>query len=161
MNLYPSEPVINEVRSAFYRLSINSNDTEKELEKIKKIKNPCPVTLAYQAAMESLMAKSVWSPFTKLEHVKESQRIFDKAIASDPDNVEIRFLRFSVEWHIPKWLGYSKNMEKDKEFIVDNIHSLQVEYLPKEMLTFIQDFLNNSEWYSDEELAVITKVIER
>ncbi len=155
---FSNDKKVAEIRGIFYALSLDSENTEKELAALREIKNPSGIIIAYEAAMEALMAKVEWNPFMKVSHVKESQEIFDRAIAVDPDNVEIRFLRFSVEWHLPKWLGLSKHMQDDKDFLMANLDGFDISCISDDMKNFITTFLNESGWFSEKELTGISAI---
>lgn len=153
-----NDPEISGIREKFYKLTFNSENTESLLTEVRQIENRSGIILAYEAALQALMAKVAWNPFSKMNHVKISHKIFDRAVQKDPRNVEIRFIRFSVEYHIPKWLGLSKNMQRDKDFIMQNINSFDVSCLSKDMLEYIEVFVNECGWYSEGELEEIHKV---
>ena len=44
--------------------------------------------------------------------------MLEKAIVSDPKNVEIRFMRFCVQTNAPYFLGYNNNISSDKLAII-------------------------------------------
>ena len=153
-----NDPDMAQIREKFYKLTFNSADTELVLNEVRLINNKTGVILAYEAALEALMAKGAWNPFSKINHVKLSKAIFDQAIKIDPTNIEIRFIRFSVEYHIPKWLGLSKNMQLDKDYIIKNNQSFNVSCISRDMIGYIKKFVNESGWYSEGELARISEV---
>jgi len=158
INSFSNDKKVAEIRGIFYALSLDSENTEKELAALREIKNPSGIIIAYEAAMEALMAKVEWNPFMKVSHVKESQKIFDRALAADPNNVEIRFLRFSVEWHLPKWLGLSKHMQDDKDFLMANLNNFDISCISDDMKNFINTFLKESGWFSEKELIGVTAI---
>ena len=153
-----NDPDITEIRVKFYQLAFDCADTEKILEEVRSIQNPSGIIVAYEAAMQALMAKVVWNPFTKVSHVKLAEKVFDKAVKLDPLNIEIRFIRFSVEYHIPKWLGLSKHMQEDKDFILENINSFDTSCVSQDMLSYISNFVKESGWYSSSELEKISAI---
>ncbi|MEM7162299.1 MAG: hypothetical protein AAF487_07635 [Bacteroidota bacterium] len=155
------DPKVAGIRNTFYALTLDSENTAEKLEELRQIKERNGLMTAYEAAMEALMAKVAWNPLSKIGHVKKSQEIFDKAIEMDPRNVEIRFLRFSVEWHIPRWLGYSKNLQSDKDFIMNRYTEFDTSCLSQDMLNFINRFLNDSGWFSKSELALVYEATKK
>lgn len=153
-----NDPKLAEIRVKFYQLAFDCANTEKILEEVKAIEDPNGIIVAYEAAMHALMAKVVWNPFSKVGHLKLSQKVFDKAVKLDPSNIEIRFIRFSVEYHIPKWLGLSKHMKEDKDFILENINSFDISCVSRDMLSYINNFIKESGWYSKSELEIISAI---
>ncbi len=95
------------------------NDSLFKVMHKTEIKNP--VLLAYRGITEALCAKHSWNPYIKVKYLFVSQSTFEKAIALDPDNMEIRFLRFSIEHNCPKLPMFRTNIETDKLVIVQQI----------------------------------------
>lgn len=73
--------------------------------------------LAYKGATIALMAKFSSGPHTKLKYVNKAIEIINEAVKKEPENFEIRYLRFSVERNLPAILNSSKNIDKDLEII--------------------------------------------
>jgi hypothetical protein len=42
-----------------------------------------------------------------------------KAIARDPLNLEMRFIRYSIQSNLPAFLGYRDELDTDKQFLLD------------------------------------------
>ena len=101
--------------------------------------------LGYQGAANMMMAKHVGNPFSKLSYFKKGKKLLQKAIEEDGDNLELRFLRFSVQSKAPAFLGYRAELEEDKEFILAHFEALQDPQL-KEM---VRVFLLESEQISE------------
>lgn len=87
-----------------------------ELEKISKNS----VHLAYLGGLQSIWANHVGNPFSKLSTFKRGKTNIEKAVNSDSDNVEIRLIRLSVQKNCPAFLGYSKNIKEDEQFIINH-----------------------------------------
>lgn len=96
--------------------------------------------LAYQAAAEAIRARDA-SMFNKLTYVQAAARTFDKAVAADASNPEIRFLRFSVESNVPAFLGLSPHVEEDRQFLLDALKQHPQSGLDAEAFTTVRDFL--------------------
>lgn len=75
------------------------------------------LVLGYKAASEAIKARDA-SMLNKLTYVQQAAKTFERAVALDSDNAEIRFLRFSVENNLPPFLGLSKHVEEDKAFLL-------------------------------------------
>ena len=83
-----------------------------------------PLYLAYKGGAEALMAKHVYSPYKKLEYLASSMQTLTKAIAADPDNPEIRFIRFSIQYYAPRFLGFSRNLDEDARVMIIHFKDL-------------------------------------
>lgn len=88
-----------------------------------------PVYLAYLGGLQSIWANHVRNPITKLKTFNKGKENLEKAFLMDSDNIEIRFIRWSVQKNAPKFLGYYQQIEEDEKFIKDNKHKIQSESL--------------------------------
>jgi hypothetical protein len=78
------------------------------------------VHLAYLGALQTIWANHVFNPFSKLSTFKKGKATIEKAIKNDSENVEIRYVRLSIQQNCPSFLGYNKNIKEDKEFLKKN-----------------------------------------
>lgn len=79
-----------------------------------------PLLLAYRGVARASMAECAFFPLTKLSYFNEGKAELEDAIKRDPDNVEIRFIRFAMQTNIPSLLMYDDIVE-DKTFILNEI----------------------------------------
>jgi hypothetical protein len=102
-----------------YRLAAADKEVCKEM--IDKLENSeDAVHIAYLGAFQAIWAKHTDNPFKKLGTFRRGKNNIEKAIALDPSNAEVRFIRMSVQLNAPKFLGYSSNIEEDRKFIRAN-----------------------------------------
>ena len=71
--------------------------------------------VAYRGACKSVRAVHTFWPLSKLNYVKEGLVDLDDAVLKEPNNIEIRFLRFSVLDNLPGFLGYGS---KDNNWFI-------------------------------------------
>ncbi len=151
---------MDEIRLAFYEATLDSKKSIPLIDRINEIENPSAVLIAYKAATEAVMIKTKWSPFAKFSLLKRSRSTFNKAVDKNDKDLEIRFLRFSVQHHIPEFLGYSKNLDEDKSFIVEQIQNYKRESVVNDdMVNYIIDFLIASNRCSDQEIEKVKSVM--
>ena len=136
----------------------NESKIEAALSLIKDVNTEHPVVLAYKGAFEALKAKHVWSPYTKLECLNLGQSILKKAIQKDPDNVEIRFLRFSINHYLPDFLRDSSELILDKKTIYQNIEAGIKNGLSQDVVHTIAQFLIDSKRCTFKERQLFTKL---
>lgn len=79
------------------------------------------IITAYKGALEALRAKHAWMPFNKLAYLDNAKKFFITAIEAAPNDIEIRFLRFSIQSNLPIFLMQSPNIQEDKEIIIKNL----------------------------------------
>lgn len=102
-------------------------------------KNDTPVLVAYKGAGLMLLAR-----YEKLTErgpkVKEAVAWIEQAIADEPNNVEIRLVRLSVQEHLPKFLKYNQHIDEDRQFIQQALPSLDEESLVAMINGYLDEF---------------------
>ncbi len=96
-----------------------------------------PIYLAYLGAYQTIWANHVINPFSKLSTFNKGKKNLQKAVAMDSNDVEIRFLRYSIQKNAPKFLGYSSDLAEDKKFIeshLDEVKSSELKSLINSIL---------------------------
>ena len=78
------------------------------------------VYLAYLGGLQTIWANHTMNPITKLTTFNEGKSNLEKAVEKAPDNIEIRFIRLSVQKNAPGFLGYNEDIETDKKFIANH-----------------------------------------
>ncbi len=53
-------------------------------------------------------------------YFKKGKRHLESAVSKAPENLEIRFLRYTCQVEMPHFLGYNKNITEDKKFILEH-----------------------------------------
>lgn len=99
-----------------------------ELEQMKNISTP---GLAYLGAFQTIWAKHTYNPLSKLATFERGKKNIEMACENEPTNVEVRFIRLSVQKNAPAFLGYRANIKEDEEFLRKNRPQIQSEILQK------------------------------
>lgn len=107
-----------------------SSRSEQECESMIKTLDPYneknnPLYYGYKAGAVMMMAKHVINPFSKLSYFKKGKNMLENAIKTDRNNLELRFLRYTIQTNVPSFLNYGQNRNQDHEFIVSALSSLQ------------------------------------
>ena len=66
--------------------------------------------------------------------------MLEKAIEFDQKNVELRFLRYTIQTNVPSFLNYSEDKERDKLFLVQSLNSLK----DQKLKNIISNYLNKA-----------------
>lgn len=111
----PHNPVA--LRRQYEQAAANKEAGEKFYNQLHDYKGQDALVLGYKAASEAIKARDA-SMLNKLTYVQQAAQTFEQAVALDPANAEIRFLRFSVESNLPAFLGLSKHVDEDKAFLL-------------------------------------------
>lgn len=113
--------------------------------------------LAYLAGAEALKSKHAFWPFTKMTYLNESMDIFERAVELAPQDLEIRFMRFSILYYVPGILGYSNEKEKDLEVIYHLLLEQKHNIADIEILKGIVRFIIESELLEEHHTASLSK----
>ena len=76
---------------------------------------------------------------------EEGKRLMETQIKRDPQSLELRFLRLSIQLNAPTLLGYSKNIKEDKAYLQTHFAACTDPDLRHVILTFLDKQTNLSE----------------
>lgn len=96
--------VIDEARMNYNKVITDEILCTKMISELEKVKNDSAVNLAYLGGFQTILAKHVFSPVNNLSTFKEGKENIEQAIKKTPNNVEIRFIRLSVQKIHPLFL---------------------------------------------------------
>lgn len=119
------------VRANYNKLVSDKELCKKMIAELTETKKNSATHLAYLGGLQTIWANHVFSPISKLNTFKEGKKNIEQAIKKEPDNVELRFIRLSVQKNAPSFLGYKSNINEDAEFIKENRHQIGSEILQK------------------------------
>lgn len=145
---------LKEIRSQYLEAARSSEITSKldgELLNVNSRNNS--TLLAYKGAVLTLKAKFSKLKNEKKEFFKEGVFFIENAIKADSSNIEIRYLRLSVQENSPRFLGYHKNIDDDKKFILDNYSDLT----SMELKEILKDYVLKSESFDENEKSELKK----
>ncbi len=148
---------INFIRQTFYKAVEDENKLLEltryfEQHYSKNYDAYPPLILAYYGGAEALKAKYAFNPFSKLSYLNTSLEYLADAINKSPQNLEIRFLRYSILVHLPGILGYGKEEMDDQKMILNLLETKNYGGLSKDIYTGIIEFMIEKGVLSPEEL---------
>ena len=152
VSLFLSSPKLKQVRIAYVQ-AVNDKEITLQLNKdlSEVVKADDKVLVAYKGAVLTLMAKFAKSAKEKKPLFKEGARLIEFAISEKPNDIEIRVVRLGVQENSPKIVGYRKNKEEDKQFIINHLNEVS----SKELKAYIKGFVMQSKTFSEEEKSLI------
>ena len=115
--------------------------------------NDDKVLVGYKGALTAITAKYEKEVKTKKERFKAGVSLIEFAVSQEPENVELRFIRLSIQQNSPKFLKYKKNISEDKALIFDNLESLE----NAKLKAHIEDYILYSKNFSEQEKNVISQ----
>lgn len=118
-------PEIEDVRVLFHKAESSQKVCLELIELLEPYDDKSnALFLGYRASATMLMAKHLINPFSKLSYFKKGKLMLEKAIEFDQKNVELRFLRYTIQTNVPSFLNYSDDKESDKVFLLQSLSRL-------------------------------------
>lgn len=137
------------IRSKYPKAKDSSEITDQMYEELSGVSGENHVLSAYKGAISALKADFAKGIRNKTDFFKEGSELLDQAVAAEPQNVEIRYLRLTVQENAPRIVGYHGNIDEDKEVIKSNFHSLKSDSLK----SVIRGFIEISSNFDEDEKA--------
>jgi len=145
------------LRRHYEQAAASKEAGEKFYDLLHSYNDQNALVLGYKAASEAIKARDA-SMLTKLTYVQQAARTFEQAVALEPANAEIRFLRFSVESNLPPFLGLSKHVEEDKTFLLGAALQHPRSGLDDEAFRTVRSFLVGRKHVSESEAQQLAQV---
>lgn len=112
---------------------------------------------AYMGGVSAVKSKHAFWPHKKLSYLNDSMAMLRKAISIDNENLEIRFMRFSILHYVPGFLGYSSERQEDARVIFKLLVKKEFANLSSEIQKGIVEFMLNSDCLTDSENDILKK----
>lgn len=154
----PMEEIEN-IELAMVKAVESPRVTDSLYTKLIRKKSDNALLTAYIGTLEALKAKHAWNPYNKVKYVSLSQKTMAKAVKQEPNNLQIRFMRFSIQHFTPGFLGYSTEIREDRKAIISHYKNKQFGDADKHQVQNIASFMIQSKRCSDEEIRVFKKYI--
>ncbi|HMT29259.1 MAG TPA: hypothetical protein PKD91_08280 [Bacteroidia bacterium] len=143
--------LLQEVRANMQHAFKDEAACTKLYERVKNANDPEPVLLGYIGAV--YIARSRFIPLLdKRESLKIGEEKLEASIKQAVNNVELIFLRLTIQLNLPSFLGYNENIEDDKKFLINNYRKATPALKSK-----IIKFVKESDDFTDSEKAKFTE----
>ncbi|MBK9731628.1 MAG: hypothetical protein IPO83_10150 [Chitinophagaceae bacterium] len=137
------------LRELFYKASRDASAAEVFYNEMKQVtEKDGGILLGYRAMAEFMKCYHSFNPVNKLLYFDKGKDHLNSAVQSDSMNIELRYLRFSVQTNVPVFLGYKENIAQDKQFIMENLGSISNDAALQKMIV---SFLLSSNYCSEKE----------
>lgn len=156
-NLKADEPNLKVLRKQMVVAIDNSKTTDSLFKSLTAIKTRTGIVNGFIGALQALKAKHAWNPYFKVKYLKNSEKTFKQAVAEDPHNIEIRFMRFSIEHNVPGFMGFNKDLTADSEDIIAQLDKKNYGSADKELTIAIIKFLIHSKRCTPAQNIILNK----
>lgn len=142
-----ANPSLTEIRKLYAAASTTDSVAKDMAEKLADItKEDDKTLLAYKGASVIILSKAEKKIADKSKKFKEGATLIEYAIAKEPNAIEIRMIRLSIQENVPKIVNYRGNKKEDKQFIIDHYKEQN-----KAMKTYIGGFITHSKSFTETE----------
>ena len=143
-----STNLVETIRIQYPNASASAQNSTQLAESLASIsKSDEPTLVAYKGASLAIESKFISNFSTKTTKLKTGVDLIEYAVLNDSSNIEIRFIRLSIQENLPAIVNYNRNKKEDKIFIVNNLNSQQ---LP--LREYLKNFIKNSKSLSAKEV---------
>ncbi len=81
--------------------------------------------IAYYAAAEMSAAQYKINPASKLKLFNSGKQLLEKCVEKDSLNIEIRYIRYTIQTQVPGFLGYNKQINNDRFYLIQNLNPIR------------------------------------
>lgn len=126
---------LQQARLVFEQAPLNEQKATDFLAEIAATKNN--TLIGYKGALTMIMAKHTMNPFKKLDCFNTGKSLLEQALKNEPNNIELHYLRFSIQCNAPAFLDYNNQKESDKLFLLKQANSVKDADLKSRMIQFL------------------------
>ena len=109
-----------ELRSDYTKFVSDKKLCKDWMNKLNAVDHKDAAEIAYSGALNAIWANHASSPFEKLSTFKKGKEQIERAVKMKPDDIEVRFVRYSIQKKAPSMLNYRANITEDYNFLSKN-----------------------------------------
>ena len=148
-----------QIRKDYYAAVNSLAEAEKLYKSLKDRNSAEPVIMAYFGSTQALRAKHTFNPYKKITYLKSGLKVLNAAVDRSSQNLEIRFLRFTLEHYIPSFLGFSEHLDTDRKKIIELCKGKKFGSMDKSLLLNLLSFMKETKRCSPQEIAILSQAI--
>jgi len=145
--IFLGNPSITEIRKLYGTANNSENNAKEFAQKLNEVSKEDNKTLvAYKGASIAILSKLEKKVSDKSKKFKEGAGLIEYAVTNEPNSIEIRMIRLSIQENVPKIVNYRANKKEDKKFLLDHYKEQT-----GALRTYIADFILQSKSFTDAE----------
>lgn len=120
-----SDTSLIEIREIFYQATQSSEAADLLNTILTDNVISKDITLqGYKGVSLMLLAKYTLNPYKKIYYFNQGKIALDNAIREEVENIELRYLRYTVQLKAPQFLNYNGALSDDLYFIKSNLYNI-------------------------------------
>lgn len=113
---------LEDIRKSYIDCDVSKESSNSFFELVEKSNLDKSINKAYLAAAKMVKAKFGINPISKLLLFKEGRDELEKLIKSEPNNIEMKYIRLAIQHTAPKFLSYRDNLEQDRLALIKHLN---------------------------------------
>ena len=125
LNIFAYSTNIEKIRELYSKAYLSELNCKLFGENLTKEKKSCSLIDAYTGCYFLMQCKFTKKPLQRINYFVAGKTNIEQAIKMNPKSVELRFLRYSVQRQLPRFLFYFSELNNDLQFIRENVNKIQ------------------------------------
>ncbi len=146
----------NKVRESYFGLDGTDCNALRLAEYFETNPPRDAVMTAYYGASSAAAPQCILNPASKISYFRRGKQLLAKAVEQQPENFEIRFLRFATQTMTPDFLGYNQHIAEDKAFLLKNLSKGRQLQENKKIFDIMLKFMLDSKYLTPAEKRSIS-----
>lgn len=130
---------LTEVRELYSNVTNSKEKQQQFIAYMQKGNFNSAVFQAYKGASLVMTSKTAQRNERKNLFVQGAEMI-ENAVAKEPENMEIRMIRLSIQENIPKAFNYNANIQEDVDFIKNKLKTTK----DTQLKTYVEHYVKQS-----------------
>jgi uncharacterized Zn ribbon protein len=144
-------PSITEIRKLYATATSSESNAKEFAAKLSEVTKEDNKTLvAYKGASLTIVSRLEKKGSDKSKKFKEGSSLIEYAVANEPNAIEIRMIRLSIQENVPKIVNYRGNKKEDAKFLLEHYKEQT-----GAMKAYISDFIAQSKSFTAAEKQLV------
>lgn len=157
--LVPAQKIgLNLARETYFGMSTDECNALRLSNDFENNPPTDSVLKAYFGASTAAAPACLGSPTKKIGYFRKGKDLIAEAVKLQPENFEIRFLRFATQSKTPAFLGYNQHIAEDKLFLLANLEKGRTTVANNRIFAKMTDFLATSEHLTGKEQSRVKQL---
>lgn len=148
---FVGNPDLASIRKLYTTVTKSESNAKEFMAKLNTVSdNDDTVLVGYKAASIVLSSRYEKKTQSKKDRFKEGVKLLEATIKKEPNTIEIRMIRLSIQETVPPITGYKKNIKEDKKYITAHYSEQSVT-----LKEYLKSFILQSKSFSEKEKQLV------
>ena len=112
---------LNKIRTLFYKAPNSELACDSLLLLSNKFRNNKNTIKGYKGCYYMIKCQYIRNPIKKIDSFNKGKELLESAIENDMQNIELIFLRYTIQKNAPNFLLYNNNIDTDLTLIKEKM----------------------------------------